>query len=744
LAFENNIYVAFSHHMQFVGEIITGMTVEKLESIDSFNLVARQRLRITEILENFGMYRLVEAVPIDYLPGRERVCPHAPNADKEEAKLIDATKDLCEKVNKFFSVFSGEIFQKYNSLTAFSDLVAAQLISFLCSVAMNGARLVDRLFDISEQEMFLSELDIKQRNLILQRVIGRIIFTFEEFYSESAGTRIPVKRGGDGAVGPYAEWQERMKKLNLPEEPVEIRAKVDKAVEALKYLQPGHHEYEAVVKYLELVESVPWNKSTEDNLNIKQAGQILENDHAYLEKQKKRILEFLSVKKLKPNYGKQILCFIGPPGTGKTSLGRSIARAMGRKFVRRSLGGMHDESEIKGHRRTYIGALPGQIIQGLIDAGVNNPVFMLDEIDKVGNMTGLHGNPMFALLEALDPEQNFAFRDNCLDLPFDLSKVLFIATGNMVETIHPALLDRVEIVPTEAYTTPEKLHIAQKYLLPIQIDAVGLRPDQIIITPGALKDIARFYTNETGVRQMEREIASLCRQVAVKVAEGNYGPHEIAVDNLSQFLGVRKYLAEQLEGNLPPGVAIGLSVSSLGEGHILYIEAKGCSSRFAGPETKGMLCTGSLRDVMSESALVARTLVAAHFPKSSRADEKGIHLHIPSGAIPKDGPSAGMAIAVALFSLMTGKPVKEKIAFTGEITLRGAVLPVGGIKQKVIGAKVAGVEEIVMPAENEKDLEEVRPDFKSGLTINFVKKIEEVFAIAFGDAILKKKRAKKR
>lgn len=710
MAKEQNCYFALSRFLPILNQVVTAMKIDE-KSTGGVILRGFQRLRIVDILsDGDDDYVIAEAESVDFLRGVVR------RLSPTQRILAKTTQGLCAQLNKIAPVFREVSLELPEFLEVFADQIAGDIIIYL----MQQKRL-NELFPVPHQEAYLEEPDVNRRIKFLQETIKDIELALK---GENGEVNSAVVTGKT----PHAEWQERIANLELPEE---INKKVMAEVNRLKYLQVGHHEYEVVMKYLELVDSVPWNKVTEDNLDIDRAREILENDHAYLEKQKQRILEYLSVKKLKPDYGAQILCFIGPPGTGKTSLGQSIARALGRKFVRRSLGGMHDETEIRGHRRTYVGALPGQIIQGLIDAGVNNPVFMLDEIDKVGNVTGISGNPMSALLEVLDPKQNYAFRDNCLDLPFDLSKVLFVATGNNPELIHPALLDRMEIIPTEAYTTLEKLHIAQKYLLPAQIAAVGLMPEQVAVDSDAMEDIARFYTQETGVRQMEREIATLCRRVAVEVARGNAGPHEITADNLQKFLGVRKYIENHLEENLPPGVAIGLAVSALGEGHILYIEAKECPLKFVGPETKGMLCTGSLRDVMSESALVARTRVAAYLSQLPDVNEKGIHLHIPSGAVPKDGPSAGVAIAVALASLLKNESVKEKIAFTGEITLRGAVLPVGGIKQKVIGAKIAGIKEVVMPAENEKDFAEVHPDFKSGLAVYFVKTIEEVFDIAF-------------
>lgn len=720
MAKEQNCYLALSRALPILGQIVTGMAIND-KATAGVDLRGDRRLKIVDILNDAeDGYIVAEAEYVDYLP-----CKIKPLSAAQRI-LMKTTQGLCAQLNQTAPVFRKTTFGSCDFLEAFVDQVAGDIIVYSVH-----HRRVNELFPALDQENFLAETDVNRRVRILQAIINDMIAMFKGKKGE-----------GDSAVAaekdPYTEWRDKIAELRLPEKAFnEVMTEVNK----LRYLQPGHHEYEVTRNYLELVYSLPWNKSTQDNLDIDEVGRILDEDHAFLEKPKERIKEFLSVKKLRPNYNGQILCFIGPPGTGKTSIGRSIARAMGREFVRLSLGGLNDEAQIRGHRRTYVGALPGQIIQGLREAGVNNPVFVLDEIEKVGkNASGFHGNPEAALLEVLDPKQNHAFKDNYLGIPFDLSNVLFIATGNAAEGIHPALRDRMEIIYFDPYTTPEKLLIAKKHLSPAQIELTGLRPEQIIITDGALEHVARFYTMETGVRQMEREIATICRKVAVEVARGNNGPHEITAENLHSFLGVRKYSEVQLEENLPPGVAVGLAVSSLGEGQILYIEAAACPWQSVGAEMEGMLCTGLLEDTMLESALVARTLAGKHVCASgAEISEQGIHLHIPEGAVPKDGPSAGVAITVALASLFRKEPVGEKIAFTGEITLRGSVLRVGGIKQKVIGAKKAGIKEIVMPWDNQRDFAEVHPDFKAGLKVHFVKNIKEVFDIAF-----KKKGRKKR
>ncbi|MBW1771051.1 MAG: endopeptidase La, partial [Deltaproteobacteria bacterium] len=469
----------------------------------------------------------------------------------------------------------------------------------------------------------------------------------------------------------------------------------------------------------------PWNESTEDMLDIKKAQKVLDEDHYNLEKVKKRIIEYLAVRKLKPDSKGPILCFVGPPGTGKTSLGRSIARALGRKFVRISLGGVRDEAEIRGHRRTYVGALPGRIIQGIRRTESNNPVFMLDEIDKVG--TDFRGDPSSALLEVLDPEQNFSFSDHYLDVPFDLSNVMFITTGNILDTVPPALRDRMEVLDLLGYTQDEKVKIAKRYLIPRQLEAHGLTAKQLTITGGAIKNVISGYTREAGLRNLERELAAICRGVARVVAEGRKGPTRVSARDIHNFLGPLRFRSEVSERISTPGVAAGLAWTQAG-GDLLFVEATKMKGRHA------LTLTGQLGNVMKESAIAALSFVRSHAKSLGISEDfyenHEIHIHVPAGAIPKDGPSAGVTMLTALASLLTEKAVASNLAMTGEITLRGQVLPVGGVKEKVLAAHRAGIKTVILPAWNEKDLEDVSKKVRTALKFHFVDTMDEVLKIA--------------
>jgi ATP-dependent Lon protease len=472
--------------------------------------------------------------------------------------------------------------------------------------------------------------------------------------------------------------------------------------------------------YLDWMVELPWSISSEEQIELPRAREILDADHYDLEKVKKRIIEFLAVRKLNPEGKSPILCFVGPPGVGKTSLGQSIARAMNRKFVRQSLGGVHDEADIRGHRRTYIGALPGNIIQGIRKAGANNPVFMLDEIDKLG--ASFHGDPSAALLEVLDPAQNTSFQDHYLGVDFDLSKVMFIATANVLDTIPGPLRDRMEIIQLAGYIEEDKLAIATNYLIPRQVKENGLREGQIAFEQDAVREIIRSYTREAGVRQLEREIGSVCRGVATRVAEGSAEKITVTRDAVRDYLGAPKYFNEIALRTSLPGVATGLAWTPVG-GDILFIEATKM------PGQGKLQLTGQLGDVMKESAQAAMSLV------KSRADSLGIsselfrsqdiHVHIPAGAIPKDGPSAGVTMFVALVSLLLGQRVNKDVAMTGEISLRGLVLPVGGIKEKVLAAKRAGLTTVLLPALNRRDLEDIPPSASAGIRFEFVENVDE-------------------
>ncbi len=518
-------------------------------------------------------------------------------------------------------------------------------------------------------------------------------------------------------------------KIEQAKMPPEAEKEAKRELGRMEKLSAASPEYSVIRTYLEWMAILPWNKTTATAIDITKAKTILDEDHYDLEKVKDRILEYLSVKKLGEERGSEegiktrepILCFVGPPGVGKTSLGQSIARALGRKFMRQSFGGMHDEAEIRGHRRTYIGAMPGRIIQALKRVETRDPVIMLDEVDKIG--ADWRGDPSSALLEVLDPEQNKDFRDNYLDVPFDLSKVMFITTANQLETIPPPLLDRMEVLHLPGYTEHEKLKIAEKYLIPKEIKANALRSEEIVIEEDAIRGIIKDYTREAGVRNLEREIANVCRKVAKSIAEGKPVPITVHAENLHDYLGKTRYFAETAIMIDRPGVVTGLAWTPTG-GDILFVEATKM------PGNKQLTLTGQLGDVMKESAQAALSYVR------SQAEDLGInkgffektdiHIHVPAGAIPKDGPSAGVTMATAIVSMLTGKVVKHDVAMTGEITLRGKVMPIGGVKEKVLAAKRAGIKTVILPEKNKNDLEDVPEDLRKEMNFIFVDTIDQV------------------
>lgn len=489
-------------------------------------------------------------------------------------------------------------------------------------------------------------------------------------------------------------------------------------------------EYYVIRTYLDWMTELPWSKSTDDKLDVNRAQKILDQDHYDLEKVKRRVLEYLAVRKLAPQSRGPILCFVGPPGVGKTSLGQSIARALDRKFIRMSLGGMHDEAELRGHRRTYIGALPGRIIQEIRKAGTNNPVFMLDELDKVG--ADFRGDPTAALLEVLDPAQNNSFQDHYLNVPFDLSKVLFIATANYMAPVPPALRDRMETIELPGYTKNEKLHIANKYLVARQLKENGLNAQQCVWTEDAISHLIDGYTREAGVRELERQIGTVCRAVAAQVAAGKIKSRTIKHGVIPKIMGPRKYESELALRTSVPGVATGLAYTPFG-GEIIFVEATGY------PGKGNLVLTGQIGDVMKESAHAAFSLIRSRTRQlgldSNALMQMDIHIHVPAGAVPKDGPSAGVAIVTALASLLMNKPARHDVAMTGEITLRGLVLPIGGIKEKVLAAKAAGIKTVIMPARNRKDLEDVPKDALNGMEFVFAKDIEQVLKVVLNTAV---------
>jgi ATP-dependent Lon protease len=573
-------------------------------------------------------------------------------------------------------------------------------------------RLANHQLDILElgskiQNQVKGDMDKSQREYYLRQQLKAIKEELGE--KDEAGVEID-------------EYRAKIEEKNLPEE---ARKEAERELDRLSRMHPSSAEYTVASTYLDWITALPWHDRTPDNLDIKKARKILDDDHFGLEKPKRRIIEYLAVRKLKPESKGPILCFAGPPGTGKTSLGQSIARALGRKFHRISLGGVRDEAEIRGHRRTYVGALPGRIVQGLRRSESNNPVFMLDEIDKVGS--DFRGDPSSALLEVLDPEQNFSFSDHYLDVPFDLSNVMFITTANILDTIPPALRDRMEVLMLHGYTMDEKIKIANRYLIPRQREAHGITAKQIKFSTGAVKQIVAGYTREAGLRNLEREIANVCRGVASKIVQEKTKSVNVSVADLHEYLGPVRLTSETKARITTPGVATGLAWTPTG-GELLFIEATAMKGR------KGLTLTGQLGDVMKESATAALSFVRSNASDlgvdEDFFDSHDIHIHVPAGAIPKDGPSAGVTMLSALTSLLTEKRIRKDLAMTGEITLRGQVLPVGGVKEKVLAAHRAGIKTIILPAWNRKDLEDIPKKVENDIQFHFADKMQDVLKLA--------------
>ncbi len=616
------------------------------------------------------------------------------------------------------------------------------------------SRLADRATSLlsvsnSEKQEVLEELDIKKRveNAInlLQKEIQRIKLgeeiqtevqdeiskTQREYYLREQMKTIQKELGEDSQTVELDELTKKIDEVGMSKEATKV---AHKELDRLSRISPQSPEYSVARTYLEWLTDLPWSKSSKDNLNIKKAGKTLNEDHYGLEKVKERVLEYLAVRSLKKKVTKNdtvrgpILCFTGPPGVGKTSLGKSIAKSMGREFVRISLGGVRDEAEIRGHRRTYIGALPGRIIQSLKKAKTNNPVFMLDEIDKLGS--DFRGDPSSAMLEVLDPEQNHAFSDHYLEVDFDLSKVMFISTANYPDNIPHALYDRMEMLDFRGYIDDEKVKIAQKHLIPKQIKENGLTTKQVKFNESGIKEVIRSYTRESGVRSLEREISNVLRKIAVDVVNKKLKTVTVSKKIVNDYLGIPKFQSDLAERTTKPGVVTGMAWTAAG-GDILFVE----SSKMKG---KGILTlTGQLGDVMKESAAAAFTYVKSHTDilglKEDFAEKMDIHVHCPAGAIPKDGPSAGVGMFTSLVSLLTNKPVKSKLAMTGEITLRGNVLAIGGVKEKVTAAHRAGIKTIVLPFANKRDLEEIPEHIKKDLTFHFAKEVMDVIDVAIPD-----------
>jgi ATP-dependent Lon protease len=605
-----------------------------------------------------------------------------------------------------------------------ADLVASNL-----DLKVDKAQEVLEAIDPIERLRRVNQLMAKEtevleiQNDINTQARGEMDKSQREFYLRQQMKAIQQELGeGNELQEEIEQYRHKIKKAKMPKD---VAEEAERQVSRLERMHPDAAETATLRNYLDWMVSLPWSKATKDNLDLKKAQKILDEDHYGLEKIKDRIVEHLAVRKLKKDSKGPILCFVGPPGVGKTSLGKSIARALGRKFVRMSLGGVHDEAEIRGHRRTYVGAMPGRVIQSIHQAGTNNPVFMMDEVDKIG--ADFRGDPSSALLEVLDPEQNFAFRDNYLGVPFDLSNVMFVTTANMLDPIQPAFRDRMEIIQLSGYTEEEKVEIAKRHLIPKQIEEHGLKKNQIQFTDEGIRAMINQYTQEAGLRNLEREIAAVCRKVAKQVATGEKKARKIHTDNLDQFLGRPKVFREELLKRDQVGVATGLAWTPVG-GDVLFVEATAMTGRGA------LTLTGQLGDVMKESAHAALSYARSHAKEFGIRDDffgkHDIHVHVPEGAIPKDGPSAGVTMATAILSLLTGKAVRRKIAMTGEITLRGEVLPVGGIKEKVLAAHRVRIDTVILPSLNKRDLEDVNESIRKAIKFIFVDDVNSVFKAA--------------
>ncbi len=583
---------------------------------------------------------------------------------------------------------------------------------------------VDRLKKVNE--LLTRELELAtMQDRIQNQAKDEMSKTQREYFLREQLRQIHQELGeGDEKTEEMNEIKAQIDKAGMP---AEVKKEANKQLKRLEQMHPESSESSLVRTYLDWMVELPWSTKTDDNLDLKKAKQVLDEDHYDLEKIKERFLEYLAVNKLRKEIRGPILCFVGPPGVGKTSLGKSIARALGRNFVRISLGGIRDEAEIRGHRRTYVGALPGRIIQGMKQAGSSNPVFMLDELDKLGN--DFRGDPSAALLEVLDPEQNHGFSDHYLNVPFDLSNVLFICTANLLDTVPPALRDRMEVINLSGYTSEEKLEIARRFLIPRQLEEAGISGELLDLSNDAVLRIIEQYTREAGLRNLEREMAAICRKVARKVADGRTGRTRITRRNLHQYLGPPRFLTETQEQN-EIGVATGLAWTSAG-GELLHVEASLSKGR------GNLTLTGQLGDVMRESAQAAVSYARAQAKNLGLEEnfyqKQDIHIHVPSGSIPKDGPSAGITMGTALISALTRRPVSRNVAMTGEITLRGRVLPVGGLKEKCLAAFRSGVETVAIPFQNQKDLEEIPRPLRNKLHFILARNMNDVLAVAFGD-----------
>jgi ATP-dependent Lon protease len=728
-ASQNNIYSLADLHS--VGTCAVILKMAK---------VAENRTQM--LLQGISRFQILELIDHpSYQQARIKVIEDKEVKDIETEALMANLVALFDRILKLSPFLPPEFGTMAKSVTEAGIL--ADLIASIINAPLEEKQKILDIADTKERLKELTRLVTHQMdilelgNKIQTKVKDDIDKSQRDFYLRQQLKAIKQELGEtDENVVETEEYRKKIDAKNLPEE---AKKEANRELERLSRMHPSSAEYTVASTYLDWITALPWNESTSDNLDIKKARKILDEDHYGLAKAKKRIIEYLAVRKLKPDSKGPILCFVGPPGTGKTSLGHSIARALERKFARMSLGGVRDEAEIRGHRRTYVGALPGRIIQGLRRAESNNPVFMLDEIDKVGS--DFRGDPSSALLEVLDPQQNNTFADHYLDVPFDLSHVVFIATANILDPVPPALLDRLEVIELTGYTQEEKVKIAERYLIPRQLTENGLTAEQFKITTKALNSIICGYTREAGVRNLERQIANACRGVAAQIAEGNIKSKIITLKDIPKYLGPIRVMTDIDARIAKPGIAIGLAWTPVG-GDLLFIEATAMKGK------KGMTLTGQLGDVMKESASAALSFIRTNAKdlgiKPDFFEDVDLHIHVPAGGIPKDGPSAGVTILTAMTSLLTNRKIKKDLAMTGEITLRGAVLPVGGIKEKVLAAYRAGIKTIIMPAWNRKDMEDIPVNVQKSIKFHFVSDMLEVVKLALENGTWKKPAQKKK
>jgi ATP-dependent Lon protease len=702
-------------------EVGTLVMIKRMErSGDGMRIIAQgtERIRVVEWKQEDPFLRAV----VEILPE-----PNVVDSDQVEA----AKRNLQQMIQEAMSLLPN--IPPEVRIAVLGSVDAVRLSYFLASILNLGveeeqkmleANTADELVRLAHSSL-ARELEILQLRSKIASEAQTEMDKAQRDYVLRQQMRAIQKELGEDETGEAAEAELLRERLEKAELPQEVREEAERELKRLQRLPPAAPDYHVIRTYLEFILELPWLKSSEDKLELPEARKILDEDHYGLEDVKERILEFLAVIKLRPDTKSPILLFVGPPGVGKTSLGRSIARALGRQFERMSLGGVRDEAELRGHRRTYIGAMPGRIIQSIRRAGVNNPVLMLDEIDKLGN--DYRGDPAAALLEILDPQQNNSFRDHYLDLPFDLSRVFFIATANQLGPIPAPLRDRMEIIALAGYSDREKLEIAKRYLIPRQTTENGLNNAQLKIADDTIELLAARYTREAGVRQMERNIGSIARKVALKVAQGDAESVAVTAADVREYLGPPRFYPEQARKELPAGVATGMAWTEMG-GEVLFIEATLL------PGGRGLTITGQLGEVMQESARAAQSYLWSHAAEFGIDPEIfkdfGVHLHVPAGAIPKDGPSAGVTITSALASLYTGRRVRPDTAMTGEITLSGLVFPIGGVKEKVLSAHRAGIKRIILPSRNEADTDDIPEDVKNDLQIVFVSGIGEVLDAA--------------